>query len=611
GKHLVIMIFDYTENQSFGDKFFDHVPRFYWKDKKLKLQGVNYFCLEDIRRNNDRVEDIVVTLDQEVLELLLDNDNKVIKSKEPLWNVLQLIRSRNNIGKFVNIQRIPIINKNGTVIGILGAYNLIISKTDFAQQLIWLKNEKSRLTKLLASNDTIFMRIRMDDEWSVEHITPNIKKLGYTCKDFYLKKITFRQLILEEDRKRVVREFLIAIKQGVEKIEMEYRIIKADGSPIWVKGISVNMDSENAGDENQYVDFILRDITGIKTLQKELEISKDVMKAKIETIKKGDIPIKLVRFTDLFKMEELLTSIQSFADMMNISCTITDYVGRTLCDIIQRPDIAQEVYQYYEKHAGREIFRNLYRQVRNGEPNYLYDNVSGVYVYAVPFKVEDKLIGLLDILTKEEIPSDSPMIFFLNNMVGNLCSSVQKNLELIREIDRREHAEEQLRMVKRKEDFLNKELEIALVEDNWKNALNKIFHNLAQYIYVGEIILFHQTGEYSYEKLIEWNNKGEEKHRTTQVYEKLNLRECEALVTIYKHANVVIYQQGEIPETLYRQFRFRKVKSLIMILFEFESGKNFILAFCDRNPKSEWTDEKIGLLTDVSNIIKAILQRGE
>lgn len=608
-KHLVIMIFDYTENQSFGDKFFNHVPRFFWKDKKLNIKGVNYFCNEDMRTSNMKIDEINYTIDQEVNNLIIENDTRVIESKEPLWNVVQLVRYKSDSGKFVKIQRVPIINKNGTVIGILGSYSLILSKTELDEELIWLKYEKSRLTKLLASNDSIFLRVRMDEEWSVEYITSNIRKLGYSCRDFYLKKITFRMLILEEDLRRVVRDFFSSMKQGSERIEMEYRIKKADGTPIWVKGISVYMDSENRLEENKYVDFILRDITGIKTLQKELEISKDAMNAKIETIKKGEIPIKSVRFTDLFKMEELLPSIQSFAAMMNISCTITDYVGRTICDIIRQPNIADEVYQYYEKHEGREIFRNLYRQIRSGEKNYVFDKVNGVYVYAVPFKIEDKFIGLLDILTKEKILSDSPMMAFLDDMVERLCSSVQKDIELIREVDRREIAEEQLRMAQRKGDFINKELEIAAAEDNLKNALNKIISNLTQFIYVGEVVLFRQTNDCIYTKLMEWNNKGEQKHSMSQVYEQINLGECEELLTIFTHANIVIYQQGEIPESLYRQFRFRRVKSLVMIMFEFESGENFILTFCNRNAKSEWTHEKILLLTDVSNIIKAILQR--
>jgi PAS domain S-box-containing protein len=608
-KHLVIMLFDYTENQSFGDRFFKHVPRFFWKDKKLKLKGVSYFCLQDIQEHNVKLEDIDFEYDKEIQKLVLEDDTKVVQTKEPVWNVVQLVQYKSVNGTFINMQRVPIINKNGTVIGILGSYNIVLSKKEMDEELTWLKYEKSKLTKLLESNDSIFLRVRMDEDWSVEYITSNIRKLGYTCKDFYLKKNTFRSIILEEDLKRVVRDFLSSMKEGTERIEMEYRIKKSDGTPIWVKGTSVYIDSENNTEEKKYVDFILRDITGIKTLQKELEISKDAMNAKIEIIKKGEIPIKSVRFTDLFKMEDLLSSIQSFAAMMNISCTITDYVGRTLCDIIRQPYIADEVYQYYEKHEGREIFRNLYRQIRNGEENYLYDKVNGLYVYAIPFKIEDKFIGLLDILTKEEILSDSPMMVFLSDMVEKLCNSVQKDIELIREADRRENAEEQLRLAQRKGDFLNKELEIAVADNNLHNALNRIIYNLTQFIYVGEVILFRQTNECKYTKQLEWNNKGEQKHRTTQVYEQLNLGECEELMTIFKHANIVIYQQGEVPESLYRQFRFRRVKSLVMIMFEFESGKNFILAFCDRNAKSDWTHEKILLLTDVSNIIKAILQR--
>jgi len=230
-------------------------------------------------------------------------------------------------------------------------------------------------------------------------------------------------------------------------------------------------------------------------------------------------------------------------------------------------------------------------------------------VYGIPFNVDDKCIGLLDILVKEKVPPESPIMVFLNDIVERLCSSVRKNIELFRERDRRENAEVQLRIAQSKGYFLSRELEIALTEDDLCSALNKIIHNLVQYIYVGEILLFRQTNELSYEKQVEWNSKGEENRKVTQAYEKLNLRECEELVKTLKHTNIVIYQQKEIPQYLQRQFRSRRVKTLAMILFEFELSENIIIAFCDRNADSQWTKEKTTLLTDVSNIIKIVLQR--
>lgn len=610
GKHIVVMLLDYTENQSFGDKFLNHVPRLFWKDKKLNLKSVNYFCREDIQTRGIRFENIENHYDNESAGLLIENETRVIESKQPLWNVMQLIQPSNGQGRFINIQRIPIINKNGTVVGILGSYHLILSKKEFEEEILWLKYEKSRLTNLLAVNDTIFFRIRLDDNWSVEYVTPNVKKLGYNSKDFYLKNITFRDLVMKEDMKSVVQEFMSTKKQGTKRVEMEYRIRKADGSSIWVKGFCVYMDSDGIFEKDHYVDCALRDISGIKTLQKELEVSHDAFQAKFEAIKKGEILIKSVRFTDLFNIEELLVTIKSFSDMMNISCTITDYVGRTLCNIIRKPYIEEELYQYYENREGREIFRNLYKLVKNRESNYVYDNVNEVYVYGIPFNVDDKCIGLLDILVKEKVPPESPIMVFLNDIVERLCSSVRKNIELFRERDRRENAEAQLRIAQSKGYFLSRELEIALTEDDLCSALNKIIHNLVQYIYVGEILLFRQTNELSYyEKQVEWNSKGEENRKVTQSYEKLNLRECEELVKTFKHTNIVIYQQKEIPQYLQRQFRSRRVKTLAIILFEFELSENIIIAFCDRNADSQWTKEKTTILTDVSNIIKIVLQR--
>ena len=608
GKHIVIMLLDYTENQSFGDKFLNHVPRIFWKDKRLKLKGVNYFCREDIENRGIILEEIENQGDYDYTGLLIENEFSVIKSKQPLWNVMQLIQPKNEPGRFINIQRVPIINKNGTVVGILGSYHLLLSKVELEDEINWLKFEKSRLTKLLAFNDKIFFRVRLDEEWSVEYVTPNIKKLGYTSKDFYLKKITFRDLIMNEDRKSIIQEFMTIKKQGTRRIDMEYRIKKADGTPIWVKGLCVYMDSEEFYKETQYVDCILSDMREANTLQKELEVSQDTLQAKIETVKKGEILIKSVRFTDLFNIDELLEIINIFSNMMNISCTITDYVGRTLCSIIRKPYIDEEVYRYYENREGRETFRNLYKLVKSGDSDYLHDKLNGVYVYGIPFYIDDKCIGLLDILTKETIPLDSPMMIYLKKVIKKICGSVQEHMELFRERDRRENAVTQLKIAQKRGDFLSRELEIALTEDNLYDALDKIFYNLANYTYVGEILLFRQTSGLSYyEKQVEWNSNGEENNKVN--YEKLNLNECEELVGVFKHINIVVYQQGEIPEYLQRKFRSRKVKALAMIMFEFELSENVIIAFCDSNVDSEWTKEKTALLTDISNIIKVVLQR--
>lgn len=608
GKHIVIMLLDYTENQSFGDKFLNHVPRIFWKDKRLKLKGVNYFCREDIENRGIILEEIENQGDYDYTGLLIENEFSVIKSKQPLWNVMQLIQPKNEPGRFINIQRVPIINKNGTVVGILGSYHLLLSKVELEDEINWLKFEKSRLTKLLAFNDKIFFRVRLDEEWSVEYVTPNIKKLGYTSKDFYLKKITFRDLIMNEDRKSIIQEFMTIKKQGTRRIDMEYRIKKADGTPIWVKGLCVYMDSEEFYKETQYVDCILSDMREANTLQKELEVSQDTLQAKIETVKKGEILIKSVRFTDLFNIDELLEIINIFSNMMNISCTITDYVGRTLCTIIRKPYIDEEVYRYYENREGRETFRNLYKLVKSGDSDYLHDKLNGVYVYGIPFYIDDKCIGLLDILTKETIPPDSPMMLYLRKVIKKICGSVQEHMELFRERDRRENAVTQLKIAQKRGDFLSRELEIALTEDNLYDALDKIFYNLANYTYVGEILLFRQTSGLSYyEKQVEWNSNGEENNKVN--YEKLNLNECEELVGVFKHINIVVYHQGEIPEYLQRKFRSRKVKALAMIMFEFELSENVIIAFCDSNVDSEWTKEKTALLTDISNIIKVVLQR--
>ncbi|WP_167955931.1 PAS domain-containing protein [Anaerosporobacter faecicola] len=611
-KHISIIVFDYTDKQSFGDKFSSHVPRLFWKDKRLKLRGANHFCREDFKESNLEFEDITSTYDQEVEELLFENEMRVIKEKESIWNVMQLIQYRNNSTKFINMSRIPIINKNGTVIGLLGVYNLMLTQEEFEKENEWLKKEKWRLTKLLALNESVFMRIRVDENWSVEFVTSNVEKWGYNKKQFYIREVCFRDLIAAEDKNLLLNKFIQVKRKNTSKVEFEFRVRKADGSNVWVKAQTVFIDSDNWRVSDQYVDFILTDISDIKSLQKELRESIGIIKAKVDRVKQGKIPVRYVRFSDLFDVEELETIIKNYATGMKLSCAVTDYMGRLVCDAVWQETITKRCREFYEERRGRDYFRELFKKTKEYENSYVmqYDEEHQLYIYAFPFIVDEKCVGLLHLFTEKELDEDAPVIQCMIAMVNQVSKGVVKNIELLRLKDKTERQELEIEDMRRKKKFLNEQLELALTSDNLYETIGQLIQNASQYIYIGEILLFRQIRQMDhYVKNFEWTNEGRGISNLSPKSESLDLLKCSELLRVFLDKKIVVYNEGEIPPYIQKQLRIRMFRSVVFMLFDQNMEENVMLVIGDPTGKQNWSEKKVIFLSEMYKVVKVIIDR--
>lgn len=603
-KHVVISTFDYSDNQSFGDAYANMTPRFFWKDKKLNLKGANYFCRKDFSGSNILFEDVTMAYDDEVAEILRDGDLQILTTKEPLWDVVQFIRYNNNSSKFVKINRIPIMNKNGTVIGIFGCYHHLHNRDEVKRLFEWLKEENSRLTKLLSINDTLFFRIRIDDKWSVDYVTPNISRFGYTPKDFYLGQVTLKSFIAPEDLHRNIRQFYEAKKSKNQVIELQYRVQCADGTRVWVKGQTINVDRYK---ESTYVDFVLTDISNIKTLQEELQVSKDALKLKINTIVKGKLPVRRVHITDLFQIENLIQNCKSFSELLNISCVITDYSGIPLNSIMKVPGISDEVYQFYTSKEANKIFKDLCMKAKKQE-NVMYEDWErNVYVHAIPFIIEGKCIGLWNVLSNEMLTESSKILSFLKVNILQMCASVQKNMELIRERDKTDKLQQKLSHEISKSTLLECFLEVATVESELDRALDTVIKRLSVNCNIGEVLMFVATVEEPiYVKQLEWNKKGDRKESSPLIRESIDITRHPDLSKILEMTNIIIYQPGEIPRYIQQELGERKYKSLVMLHIEMVNCQKVLFLFGYKEDR-KWKEDTLHLLSDTANVIKLIL----
>lgn len=134
-QHLCIVFFQHSFKDNFGKNLWVEVPRAYWKNKEQEYLGVNKnlekdFGIDINKFRQIRNEDF---LDSEVATMINIEEMRILKGKESIFDIIQNIKTVNNVSYFTKNHKIPILNRNGTVIGIFGVYQLILDRTAYKE----------------------------------------------------------------------------------------------------------------------------------------------------------------------------------------------------------------------------------------------------------------------------------------------------------------------------------------------------------------------------------------------------------------------------------------------------------------------------------------------
>lgn len=93
--------------------------------------------------------------------------------------------------------------------------------------------------------------------WKTEFITKNVSQLGYTREDFMSGKMRWQDIVHPEDAAVLNREIVDHDARGEDKYIQVYRVVKANGEPMWVTDHSTIV--RDADGKVRYSDCIITD----------------------------------------------------------------------------------------------------------------------------------------------------------------------------------------------------------------------------------------------------------------------------------------------------------------------------------------------------------------
>ena len=249
----------------------DSIPHaIFWKDCNCVYLGCNQIFANYLGMQSEQIvgkNDYDLPWTTEQADFYRQWDRRVMERNIPQQHIVktQLPANKNLI--WLDINRSPLHNSAGKVVGVLGSYK-DITKQKKIEQEIRQKEEKFRT--LVSNVDGVVYRCLNDSSWTMEFMSDAIEEIsGYQAADFINNRVrTYTSIIHPED----IEQVEICIGEALAKKEpfaMEYRILHRQNNDIrWVyeKGKGI-FDPDN---KPLHLEGVIFDINERKMAEKKL-----------------------------------------------------------------------------------------------------------------------------------------------------------------------------------------------------------------------------------------------------------------------------------------------------------------------------------------------------
>ena len=266
----------------------DHIPqRIFWKDTNFKYLGCNKPFALDAGLNEPSeiigMDDFELSWEK-TANLYRSDDTFVMQTKQPKLKYQEPLDKPDGSMMWVETNKLPLLDKNGNVIGLLGTYEDITDRKLFEQKIskqseeIQQKNCELRkhITELKKATSLIIQsqkklnkaqEISNSGSWSwdpetniIEFSENGCRLLGLDKSQFKLEIEKLKSFIHPDD----LIEFISRIKKSLENdvpFDFELRIIKPDKSQWYAHAVGSllrNIKGDLKTIEGQFSDITLR-----------------------------------------------------------------------------------------------------------------------------------------------------------------------------------------------------------------------------------------------------------------------------------------------------------------------------------------------------------------
>lgn len=308
--HIIICLIEMSGNGVMLEPLSGKMPRIFWKNKKGFIEGSNSsyavdFQLTDVKNGKYRSENFLE--DDEMCEQSRENENYIISEQCSMYDVIQTMNTQDGNTFFVKMHRIPLINKNGTALGFLGIYNIILNQNEG-------KNIKEMETDSFDEKgyegSEVFLGSWLKIGRPVEAISSQIMNYGYNQADFLKGGIALKDIVVEDDYDKMYKNLKNYDYNSKELPVLEYRLIKSDKKVVWIREQVVSFIEKG---KEKYIESVLSDITAEKAMEIELIQSREFQKNNFINEKKasGKVSVYFQKIeTILNKMDSMVFVIE-------------------------------------------------------------------------------------------------------------------------------------------------------------------------------------------------------------------------------------------------------------------------------------------------------------
>jgi len=145
-----------------------------------------------------------------------------------------------------------------------------------------IENELLRERQLFTEGPVTVFRWRAEDGWPIEYVSDTVSQFGFDAARLVREQTRYTEIIHPNDLSRVLNAELQKGDAGTRFLEIDYRIVCADGEVRWVYDYTIAL--RNTEGEVSYFAGYLLDITERKHSEFELEQSRERAQVTLHSI---------------------------------------------------------------------------------------------------------------------------------------------------------------------------------------------------------------------------------------------------------------------------------------------------------------------------------------